>query len=111
MVDDPVHHGRLREEGDDLHRASAAGVAAVKILLDHLLDDRPEISVFPLEATLVLRQKSLEMMKHHPVERRPLRMPGTIDSRHGESKASGNGPTSRYNVMILHVQFLISPGK
>ena len=72
----------------------AAGVAAIEIPLHDLLDYRPEISVFPLEATLVLRQKSLEMMKHHPVERRPLRMPGTIDSRHSKSQASKNGPTS-----------------
>lgn len=30
----------------------AAGIAAVKILLDHLLDDRPEKTILPLETTL-----------------------------------------------------------
>jgi len=35
------------------------------------------------------------MMKNHPVKDRLLRMSRTIDSRHGEKKASRNGPTSR----------------
>jgi hypothetical protein len=39
----------------------AAGIAAVKILLDHLLDDRPEKTVLPLETTLLLRQEPIEM--------------------------------------------------
>jgi hypothetical protein len=73
----------------------AAGIAAVKILLDHLLDDRPEKTVLPLETTLILSQEPVEMMEEYPVKDRPLRMSRTIDSRHSRRKASRNGPTSR----------------
>jgi hypothetical protein len=34
------------------------------------------------------------MMEQHPVEDRPLRMSGTIESHHGGWMASRNGPTS-----------------
>jgi hypothetical protein len=70
-------------------------IAAVKILLDHLLNDRSEKPVFPLETTLILRQEPIEMMQQHPVENGPLRMSRTIDSRHSRRMASRNGPTSR----------------
>jgi hypothetical protein len=72
----------------------AAGIAAVEIALDHLLDDRPEKTVLPLETTFILSQEPLEMMEKHPVEDGPLRMPSTIDSRHSRRIASRNGPTS-----------------
>jgi hypothetical protein len=64
----------------------AAGIAAVKILLDNLLDDRSEKPILPLETTLILRQEPVEMMEKHPVENGPLRMPRTIDV------ASPSGP-------------------
>jgi hypothetical protein len=35
------------------------------------------------------------MMEQHPVEDRALRMPRSIDSRHGGRRASRNGPPSR----------------
>ena len=44
-------------------RKSAAGIAAVEIALDHFLDDRPEESVFLLEAMLILHEKAVEVMK------------------------------------------------
>jgi hypothetical protein len=72
----------------------AAGIAAVKILLDHILDDRPEKTVLPLETTLILNQEPVEMMEKHPVEDGPLRMSRTIDSRHSGRMASRNGPMS-----------------
>jgi len=34
VIDDPVHHGRLGEERDDLHRASTAGTAQGVDLID-----------------------------------------------------------------------------
>jgi hypothetical protein len=43
-------------------------IAAVKILLDHLLDDRSEKAVLPLETTLILRQEPVEMMEEYPVK-------------------------------------------
>jgi hypothetical protein len=73
----------------------AAGIAAVEILFHYLPDDRPEKSIIPLETTLILRQKPVEMMEKHPVKDGPLRMSGTIDSRHSRRIASRNGPTSR----------------
>jgi hypothetical protein len=47
----------------------AAGIAAVKIALHDLVDDRPEKTVLLLETTFILSQESVEMMKQHPVER------------------------------------------
>jgi hypothetical protein len=78
----------------DYEGEPAAGIAAVKILLDHLLDDRSEKPILPLETTLILRQEPVEMMEKHPVENGPLRMSRTIDSRHSRRIASRNGPTS-----------------
>jgi hypothetical protein len=72
----------------------AAGIAAIKILLDHLLDDRPEETVLPLETTLILRQEPVEMMEEYPVKDRPLRMSRTINSRHSRRKASRTRPMS-----------------
>ena len=46
------------------------------------------------EPAFMLGQKPFEMMKHHPVEDGPLRMPGTIHSRHGGRRVPANGPTS-----------------
>jgi hypothetical protein len=57
-------------------------IAAVKVALDHLFDDRPKIPVLPLEASLVFGQEPLKMIENHPVEHRALRMARTIDSRH-----------------------------
>jgi hypothetical protein len=48
----------------------------------HLLDDRPEKAVFPLEPALVFRDEPLEMMEKYPVEKSAFRMTGAIDSRH-----------------------------
>jgi hypothetical protein len=70
-------------------------IAAVKILLDHLLDDRSEKAVLPLETVFIFGQEPVEMMEKHPVKNRPLRMSGTIDSRHSRRIASRNGPTSQ----------------
>ena len=58
------------------------GIAAVEVALDHLFDDRPEIPVLLLEASLILGQEPLEMMEKHPIEDRALRMTKAIDSRH-----------------------------
>jgi len=53
---------------------SATGIAAIKVALNDLLDDRPEEAVLSLEAALVLGQEALKMMEQHPVENRALRM-------------------------------------
>jgi hypothetical protein len=60
----------------------AAWIAAVEVFFDDILDDRPEIPIFPLKSALVFRDELLEMMKKHPVEDGPLRMTRAIDSRH-----------------------------
>ena len=73
---------------------SAPRISAVEILLDDLLDHRPEEPVLQFKAAIVLRQEALKMMGKHPVENRPLRMPRTIDSRHGGINVSRIGPRS-----------------
>lgn len=40
------------------------------------------------------------MMEEYPVKDRPLRMPGTIDSRHSRRKASRTGPPSRIRLNL-----------
>jgi len=46
----------------------AARIAAVKILLHDVRDDRPVIAVSPLESALIFRDEALEMMEKDPVE-------------------------------------------
>ena len=74
---------------------SVARVAAVQIALYDLLDDQPKKVILPLETSLILGHEPVEMMKKHPVKNGPLRMSGTIESRHSGRMASRNGPTSR----------------
>jgi len=78
----------------------AAGVAAVEVALDDILDDRTEVAIFALKTPLIFRDKPLEMMKKHPVENGAFRMTRTVDSRHigdeesriGPGKGTGNRP-------------------
>jgi len=71
---------------------STAGIAAVKIFFDDILDDRPEITIVPLEPALVFRDEPLEMMKKHPVENGAFRMARAVDSRHIGDEVSRNAP-------------------
>jgi len=123
VVNDAIDYGEIGEESDDPHHAAAlradhrinfidftdhlgpaaVQVAAVEVALDDFFDDRPEEAVLLLEAALVLRQEPVEVMKKHPVEDGPLRMPGTIHSRHSGRMASRNGPRPR--------KFPYRPGK
>jgi len=43
VVDDPIHHDRLREEGDDLHLATAAGTGQRVDLVDFADHLRPAL--------------------------------------------------------------------
>jgi hypothetical protein len=94
------HETATDHEGEPAFR-----IAAVKVLLDHLLDDRSEKPilieamstakpVLPLETIFIFGQEPLEMMEKRPVENAPLRMSRTIDSRHSRRIASRNGPMS-----------------
>ena len=58
----------------------------------HLLDDWPEEPVLLLEAALILREESIEVMKEHLVENRALWMSGAVDSCHGKQRNSRNEP-------------------
>jgi len=70
----------------------AAGVAAVQVALDYLLDDRPEVAVLALETVLVLDQDPFEVMEEHPVENGTFWMAGTVESWHSSRYKSRNGP-------------------
>jgi len=61
----------------------------------HLLDDRPEITIVPLESALVFRDEPLEMMEKHLVENGTFRMTRTVDSRHIGNEESRNAPGTR----------------
>jgi len=41
---------------------SAAGIGAVKIFFDDVLDDRSEITIVPLEPALVFRDEPFDML-------------------------------------------------
>ena len=71
------HEPATDHEGEPAFR-----IAAVKILLDHPLNDRSEKPILPLETVFIFGQEPLEMMEEYPVKDRPLRMSRTIDSRH-----------------------------
>lgn len=69
---------------------SAAGIAAVKIAQDHVFDDRPEITIVPLEAAFVFGYEPLDMIKKHSIENGAFRMTRTVNSRNiGISENSG----------------------
>ena len=53
---------------------AAHRVAAVQILLDHILDHRAEVSVLLLKTGLVFSKEQLEIVKKHPVKHRVFRM-------------------------------------
>jgi hypothetical protein len=71
---------------------SATRVAAVKTGLDDLFDDRPEITIVPLEPALVFGDEPLEMMEKHPVKNGAFRMMRAVDSRHTGNEVSRNAP-------------------
>jgi len=73
----------------------AAGVAAVGVALDYLLDNRPEEAILLLEAALILGQETIKVMKQHPIKDSLFQMSRTIDSRHSGRMASRNGPRPR----------------
>ena len=62
----------------------AAGVAAVEIALDHLLDDGPEEAVLFLVTLLILGQEPVKIVKEHPVEDGAFRMSGAENSCHSK---------------------------
>jgi len=47
----------------------AARITAVQVAIHHFLDDRPEEAVVLLKVALILSQKLIEVVEHHPVER------------------------------------------
>lgn len=74
---------------------STARVAAVKVALDHLLDDRPEEAILLLKPGLILGQELVKVMEEHPVEHGAFRMSGTVNSCHSKNIDSGNRPEYR----------------
>ena len=82
----------------------AAGVAAVEVTLDHLLDDRAEEAILLLETALILGQETIKVVKKHPVEDSPLRMSGTINSCHSRSFSSRNRPDRRGFALFPYVR-------
>jgi hypothetical protein len=58
----------------------------------HILDDRPEITIVPLEPALVFGDEPLEMMEKHSVENGAFRMTRAVDSRHIGNEVSRNAP-------------------
>jgi len=51
------------------------GVTAVKIALDHLLDDGPEETILLLKAVLIFSQELVEIMEEEAVKDGALGMP------------------------------------
>jgi hypothetical protein len=71
---------------------AGARIGAVEVALNDFPDDRPEMTVLLLKAALVDCKESIEVMEHHPIEDRALRMARTIDSRHIGKACSNNVP-------------------
>jgi hypothetical protein len=65
---------RAPDAGKPAHR-----IAAVKILLDNILDDRPEKAVHLLEPILIFSKEQLEIMKYHPIEDGAFRMTPAVN--------------------------------
>jgi len=71
---------------------AALRIAAVKIFLNYLTNDRPEITILSLKVILILSHKLLKVMKEHPVKNSSLRMTLTIDACHDRENGSKNRP-------------------
>jgi len=67
---------RAPDAGKATHR-----IAAVQILLDHILDHRTEIPVLLLEPILIFSKKTLEIIKEYPVKNRVFRMALAVDEK------------------------------
>jgi hypothetical protein len=65
------------------------------IFFDDVLNDRPEITVLPLETALILRNEALKMVEQDPVEDGSLRSARTIDSRYIGKDETRIGPGSK----------------
>ncbi len=70
-------------------------IAAVKILLNHILDHRTEEAVRSLKPILIFSKKPLEIIKKHTIEYRMFRMTLAVDPWHSTEDDSRNGPGSR----------------
>jgi hypothetical protein len=70
-------------------------VAAVKVALDYLLDDRTEVAIFSLKPILIIHHEPVEIMEKHAVEDGALRVTWTINSWHGRREESRNRPGMR----------------
>jgi hypothetical protein len=46
----------------------AAGIASVKVALNHLLDNGPEEAILLLEASFVLGQEPIGAVEQHPIK-------------------------------------------
>jgi hypothetical protein len=58
---------------------SAHWIAAVEILLDNILDDWTEISIFLLETILIFSEKLLEIVKKNTIKNSEFRMTLAVD--------------------------------
>jgi len=63
-------------------------IAAIKILLNNILNDGTEIAVLSLKPVFVFSEKLLEVMKDHLIKNSMFRMPLTIDSCHSREENS-----------------------
>lgn len=70
---------------------SPAGVAAVEVALNDLLDDGPEKAVCFLQSALIFCEEAFKVMKEDPVEDSSLGVTEAIDSSHSRSYLSRNG--------------------
>jgi len=63
-------------------------IAAVKILLDNILDYRTEVPVLLLKTILVFTKEALKIIKEHPVKHRVFQMTLPVDPSHGREDDS-----------------------
>jgi len=62
---------------------AAHRIAAVQILLDHILDYRAEVPVLLLKTILIFPKEQLEIIEEHPIKHRVFRMALSVDPCHG----------------------------
>lgn len=89
MVDDFVDRLGIFDEGDDVHLTSTVGtadagkpthrIAAIEILPNNVLNNRPEITVLLFKTILIFSKKPLEIMKEHTITHSSFRMTLTVN--------------------------------
>jgi hypothetical protein len=95
---------RTPDAGKAAHR-----IAAFEVLLNDILDHRPEEAIVLLEPILIFSEVPLKIIKEHPIKYCVFRMTLAVDPCRGREDNSWNGPRSRKKPQRLDTPGMLQP--